>query len=139
MNVSDGHVVPHPIKDMQDINGAALAGIISQLITIIITICLIVVAVIHKEKYRNAIWIWLGWTFGGVLMTLVAMIIRSVHHRASYIEIIITLLVCCYEIFCVWLVGSYYKLLALVGNDRAVGYDIFNNENEFSAVSQNDA
>lgn len=118
--------------DKSGINIAAVAGLVGQLLTIIIAFSLIAVAILHRAKFRKMMIVWLAWSGGGLGMIIVALFIRIANHQTDAIDISITLIFVVYELFCVWLVISYYKLLSTRAHDENDGYNMFANQNDFS-------
>lgn len=105
------------------VNIAALAGVIAQVISIIIAVSLIVVAALHKAKFRPVLLVWLVWTVIGLVIIIITMIIRVVVYRSHFIDIIITLVFSAYLIFSFWIVLSYYNFLGNLGDHPEVKYD----------------
>jgi len=123
-------------RKAETIDVAAVIGVIGQLLIIFVAISLIMVAVKHKAKFRKVLTIWLGFTFGGLIIIIVSLFVRVIVYKTHYIDIIITLGFSCYEVICIWLVVSYYKLLGALGDHHDVGYDAFANENDFSSLEK---
>lgn len=120
----------HKEREKVDVSAATIVSLVVQMVTIMIATSLIAVAVLHQAKYRKVIAVWLGWTFGGILIMLVSLFIRIGRHRAGAVDISVTLVFAFYGIVSFWLVVSYFKLLETFSNDRNVGYDVFDNVNE---------
>ena len=125
-----------PKRKAETIDVAAVIGVIAQLLIILVAISLIVVAIKHKAKFRKLLAIWLGFTFGGLIIIIISLFVRVIVYKTHYIDILITLGFCGYEVVCFWLVVSYYKLLGALGDHHDVGYDAFANENDFSSLEK---
>ena len=101
----------HGGKHEGKLNTAALTGVIAQVISIVAAVCLIVVAALHRVKFRPVLLVWLVWTIIGLVIIIVTMIVRVAVFKSHFIDIIITLLASAYLIFSFWIVLSYYKFL----------------------------
>ena len=101
---------------------SSIINLAVQVVDIAISVSLIVVVFKNNVKYRKVLFVWIGWTFGSAVMLVLTTILRSVNAKISWIEICIMLLVACFQVFCIWLVMSYYKLLAF---NADAGYDAF--------------
>ena len=123
-------------KETESVNVPALVGVIAQLIIIIVAVTLIVVAVLHRAKFRKILLIWIILTLAGLVISFVSLLVRVIVYKTSWIDVLITLAFAFYEGLCCWLVLSYYKLLAALGNHHEVGYDVFANENDFSTMEK---
>ena len=123
-----------PDKEKEIINIPALVIVIGQLLVIVIAVSLIVIAVLHRAKYRKVLLVWLVLAFTGLIISIVSLFIRVILYKTGWIDILVTLIIGCYEGICCWLVLSYYKYLAAVVNHQGVGYNVFANENDFSTV-----
>ena len=118
--VSSGH---KRHRDRDVLNAGALIGVITQFITIIAAIILIVVAALNKTKYRRLLLVWLLWCIVGIVLILLGMIVGAVVYRSSFIDIIVAIIICVFIVICFWFVYSYYLLLATLGDHPNVDYD----------------
>ena len=114
----------------ESFQASSIVNIVLQVLNIAMAISLIAVASINKEKYRKILFIWIGWNLGSAIMLVITTIVRSVTAYISWIEICILLLIAWYLVFCIWLVMSYYKLLAFNTNEAPAGYGEFANEKD---------
>lgn len=88
------------------------------------------VAIIHKEKFKNLLFLWIGWTFSAVVIILVALFIGVAQARSNFIDIAVVVIFSIYQLCCMWLVFSYYKLLS----DLPEGRGDENDAMKFGAV-----
>ena len=118
--VSSGH---KRHRDRDALNAGAVIGVITQFITIAAAIILIVVAALNKTKYRRWLLIWLLWSIVGIVLILLGMIVGAVVYKTSFIDIVVSIVVCVFIVICFWFVYSYYILLATLGDHPNVDYD----------------
>ena len=109
-------------------------------INILVSFILALCAVLNNPKLRRFLFVWIGWTcmcIGLELMRLIATLaFRSVH--MAVVQILINVFAIFYELLCLWIVSSYYKLLANEANTPGEGYNAFFNSADSEFVDDNE-
>lgn len=116
VNATAGVVASGGDDARRNVNAAIAVSITVQSLTIIVSISMMVVAILHRAALRNLLFIWLGYTGVGVTIIVILTIVGAIRNTINGLEIAINLIFFIYQIICIWLVASYYKLLTAVQN-----------------------
>ena len=98
-------------------------SVVNILVSFILALC----AVLNNPKLRRFLFVWVGWTclcIGFELMRFISTLVFMSGHMVG-VQILIHVLAILYELLCLWIVASYYKLLANDVNTPGEGYSAF--------------
>ena len=98
-------------------------SVVNILVSLILALC----AVLNNPKLRRFLFVWVGWTslcIGFELIRLISTLVFMYGHMIA-VQILIHVLAMLYELLCLWIVASYYKLLAKNVNTPGEGYSAF--------------
>eukprot|EP00794_Sanderia_malayensis_P008879 gene8879-9829_t len=122
---------------------AALAVLIT--ITTISFVCnmlLLLCAAVNNAKLRKLLLIWIIWTFILSILTIISIIIALINTNIVIDGIRVALvygIAILLEVFCVWVVSSYYRYLSMMAHGPSQGYRIvFNSRNTGGVEESNE-
>eukprot|EP00112_Aurelia_sp_Birch-Aquarium-sp1_P011147 Seg235.7 transcript_id=Seg235.7/GoldUCD/mRNA.D3Y31 product="hypothetical protein" protein_id=Seg235.7/GoldUCD/D3Y31 len=123
----NGTKIPESVRYYEHTSVWVVTFIGFSVVAILVSFILALLAVLNNPKLRRFLYIWVGWTclcIGLELMNLIATIAFISTHMVT-VRILIYVLGILYELLCLWIVASYYKLLANDVNTPGEGYNAF--------------